>query len=267
LPNPLIPPFHRITQTPYRTFVFTMGGYRRHNSPTGVEPGSPKVGFAGVTGISRPNTNEEHWTLYYFEAHAAQCEACQDPLRVSKAGRQLCRTGHELAVDVADLFIYHRKDDKVYSRVKEGEKEVRVEIPHDYEQTLSLLKAINRAVRKGEKSPTKPFSHDKNYFVDSRVSPEKRDLIEEVQQQPLSMRRPYETKLIEPKSPRPAPKPRRRERESTDDLIADSKRGSLYGEDLARLERAEKRDQQLRYNIEFREPTLRTPRRQHTIYP
>jgi hypothetical protein len=82
------------------------------------------------------------------------------------------------------------------------------------------------------------------------------------------MRRPYDTKLVEPKTPRPAPKLRRRERESTDDLIADSMRGSLYNDDMARLERAEKREQHLRYNIEVREPTTKkTPRRHHTIFP
>jgi hypothetical protein len=100
------------------------------------------------------------------------------------------------------------------------------------------------------------------------VSPEKakRDSYES-EAQPLSMRRPYDTKLVAPKTPRPAPKPRRRERESTDDLIADSKRGSLYGDDMKRLERAEKREQQLRYNTELREPNFKTPRRNHTTYP
>jgi hypothetical protein len=243
-----------------------MPGYQRHASPTGVEPGNPKVSFAGVTEISRPVTNDEHWTLYYFEAHAAQCDACQDPLRVARAGRQLCRTGHELAIDVADL-IYRRKYDKVYSRVKDGEREVRVEIPHDYEQTLSLLQAISRAVRKGEKFPTKPRSMDKTYYVEPRISPDRteRDSLDG-EAQPLSMRRPYDTKLVAPKSPRPKPKPRRQERESTEDLISDM-RGSLYGDDMRRLEKAEKREQDIRYNIEVREPNFKQPRRPHVLYP
>jgi hypothetical protein len=155
----------------------------------------------------------------------------------------------------------------VYSRVRDGEREVRVEIPHDYHQTLSLLKAINRAVRKGEKFPTKPHSLDRNYFVEPRVSPDskQRDVFEgEAMPQQLSMRRPYDTKLVEPKLPRPAPRPRRRERESTDDLIANSKRGSLYDEDMRRLERAEKLDREIRYNLEVREPK---PRRPFTNYP
>lgn len=240
-----------------------MGAFARHNSPKGVEPSSPKVQFAGVTGTSRPSTNEEQWICYYFEAHAATCDACRDPSRVAKAGRQLCRTGHDLAIDVADILLYRRRDGEVYSRVKDGEQQVRVEIPHNYEQTLSLLKAINRAVHKGEKFPTKPRSMDKNYFVEPRISPD-RVRQDKESEQPLSMRR---VKLVEPKSPRPSPKPRRRERESSDDLIADSKRGSLYGEDMRRLERAEKREQDIRYNLEVREPNFKTPRRPLQVYP
>ena len=248
-----------------------MPGYQRHNSPKGVEPGSPKVGFAGVTGISRPCSNEEQWICYYFEAHAVQCDACRDPLRVSKAGKQLCRTGHDLAIDVADILLFRRKDGEVYSRVKDGEREVRVEIPHDYQQTLSLLMAINRAVRKGEKFPTKPRSMDKHYYVEPRPTSSgksKRDSYEEDSQSPqLSMRRIYDTKLVEPKSPRPAPRPRRRERESTDDLTADSKRGSLYDQDMRQLERAEKREKDIKYNLEVREPNFKSSRRPLSIYP
>jgi hypothetical protein len=185
---------------------------------------------------------------------------------VAKAGRQLCRIGTDLAVDVAEMLFFRRKDNEVYSRVKDGEREVRVELPHDYHQTVSLLTAINRAVHKGEKFPVKPRSMDRSYFVEPRVSLDnsKRDSIEgEPQPQQLSMRRIYDTKLIEPKSPRPAPKPRRRERESSDD----PKRGSLYSEDMRRLEKAEKREQEVKYNLEVREPNYKTPRRQHQIYP
>jgi len=238
-----------------------MGGFRRHNSPTGVEPASPKVGFVGVTGISRPVTNEEHWSLYYFEAHAVQCDACQHPLAVAKEGRQLCDEGHRLAIDVAEFLIYLHKDGEVYSRVRDGEKEVRVEVPHDYKQTLSLLKAINRATRRGEKFPTKPRSLDRHYLVEPRMSTEKskREYKDDVKPSP---RQHYETIIRAPTSP----KPLHRERESTNDLVADSKRGSLYGLDMGELEKAERRDQQLRYNIEVREPTFKSPRRHQTIY-
>ena len=235
-----------------------MGGYRRHNSPTGVEPASPKVGFAGVTGVSRPSTNEEQWICYYFEAHAAVCDACQDPLKVAKAGGQLCRTGHDLAIDIAEILYFRRTGDAVYSRVKDNEREVRVEIPHDYEQTLSLLKAINRALRKGEKFPTKPRSMDRTYLVEPRI---KRDSIEsEPQPQPLSMRR---TRIVEPKSPKPAPKPRKR-RDSTD--ILDSRRGSVYAEDMRKLEKDQRAEKDIKYNLEFREPSFTKSRRQQSIY-
>jgi len=239
-----------------------MGAFRRHNSPTGVEPTSAKVGFAGVTGISRPVSNEEHWSLYYFEAHAVQCEACRNPLTVSKEGRQLCDEGHRLAIDVAEFLVYLHKDGEVYSRVKEGEKEVRVEVPHDYSQTISLLRAINRATRRGEKFSTKPHSLDRHYLVEPRISAEKskRDHKDEVK--PPSPRQHYETIIREPKTP----KPRNRERESTNDLVADSKRGSLYGLDMGELEKAERLDYKLRYNVEVREPSFKTPRRQQTIY-
>ncbi|KIW04283.1 uncharacterized protein PV09_04580 [Verruconis gallopava] len=234
--------------------------HQRHDSPLGVEPGSPKVGFAGVTGVSRPMENDEHWTLYYFEAHAALCEMCHNPLRVSREGKQLCHIGYELAIDVADILVYRRKDDKVYSRVRDGEREVRVEIPCNYEQTLSLLKAINRAIREGEKFPTRPRSMDKNYLVEPRLSPEQTEAPR------LSMRRPYDTKLVEPKSSRPRDKLRRRERESSENLIPDSNRGSLYNDDMRRLERAEKREQDVRYNVRTCEPKLKHSRRP-ILYP
>lgn len=223
-----------------------MGGIRRHNSPTGVEPSSPKVGFAGVTGYSRPVTNDEQWTMYYFEAHAAQCQACEDPLRVSKEGRRLCDEGFRLAVDVA-TYLYCLSNNEVYSRQQENGRDVRVECPRDYLQSISLLKAINRAVRKGDCFLPKPKSHDKNYPVESRPTSSHKK--EEVRPRPR-----YETKIVEPKSPRPKQKPRRRERESTDDLIADSKRGSLYDWDMAEREKAERREQKVRYNVEVREP-------------
>jgi len=234
-----------------------MGGFRRHNSPTGV---GPKVDFAGVTGISRPVTSEEHWSLYYFEAHAVQCDACKDPLKVSKEGRQLCDEGHRLAIDVAGFLIFRHKE--IYSRVREGQKEVRVEVPHDYSQTLSLLEAINRATRAGDKFPMKPRSHDRKYLIESRLPVESSKRDRKNDDRSPSPRHHYDTITREPKSP----KPRHRERESTYDLVADSKRGSLYGLDMGELEKAERRDQQLRYNVEVREPTSKTSRRHHGIY-
>lgn len=235
-----------------------MGGFKRHASPTGVEP-TAKVDFAGVTGISRPVSNEEHWALYYFEAHAVQCDACVYPLTVSKEGRQLCDEGHGLAIEVAKYLIYLHKDGEVYSREREAEKEVRVEVPRDYKQTISLLKAINRATRKGEKFLSKPRSLDRHYLVEPRISAEKSKRKDEVS--PPSMRQHYDTVVREPKTPK-----KHRERESINDLVADSKRGSLYDRDMGELEKAERRDEKLRYNVEIREPSFKSARRQQTIY-
>lgn len=125
----------------------TMENDVRHRRPK-----SPIVGFADgyVTSISRPVTNDEHWTLYYFEIHARNCKSCFDPLGVAKLERQFCSEGHELAVDVARL-VFLRKDVEVYSREKEDHKEVRVELPYDYSQCLGLLKAIQQALKKGER--------------------------------------------------------------------------------------------------------------------
>jgi len=144
-----------------------MGGMHRYNSTRGApsSPKSAKVCFVDgeVTSMSRPVTNDEHWTLYYFETHAASCVSCCDPLYVSKAGKKLCDKGRELAIDVTHL-IYRNDDGKICSRRMQGHQEVRVEVPNGYDQTLSLLKAIQRGVRKGEPF-LKPKSHDRRYYV------------------------------------------------------------------------------------------------------
>lgn len=192
-----------------------MGGLRRHNSPMGVSAKNSKVDFADsvVTGISRPVNNEEHWILYYFEAHAAQCQTCEEPLQVSRSGRRLCEEGHQLAIDVAEL-IFRQKDGKVYSHMKDREQEVRVEIPHGYEQTLSLLKAIQRASRKEERFL--PKSHDKHYSVGSRIPTdhkakrESRDYQRSKEETKPSPKPQFDTVIVQPLSPR---RPRRREPE------------------------------------------------------
>ncbi|TID20674.1 hypothetical protein E2P81_ATG05303 [Venturia nashicola] len=236
---------------------------RRHNSPTGVSAYAKnnKVDFAHslVTGISRPVNNEEHWILYYFEAHAAQCRACEHPLQVSRSGRQLCNKGHQLATDVAELIFRH-KDGKVYSHVKDCEQEVRVEIPHGYEQTLSLLKAIQRASKKKERFLHK--SHDRHYSVGSRIPTdqktkrESRDLPRSKEETKPSPQPQFETVVVKPLSPW---RPQRREFEPLPESSKDrSKRGSLYGMDMGELEKAERREQRLRYNLEVRRPTAPT---------
>jgi hypothetical protein len=235
-----------------------MGGLRRHDSPTGIPRRSPKesraVGFAGVTGISRPLSNDEHWSLYYFEAHASKCSTCFDPLKVARQDKQLCDKGHQFAIEVASL-IFRNKDGECYSHIRDGKQEVRVEIPHGYEQTSSLLKAIQRALRNGERF-VKPRSLDRTYVVQQRVptEPVKQDRKEE------SSTKNYETVLVEPSSPTRRP---RRDREHQD---TDSKRGSLYGLDMGELERMEKREQKIRYNLEVRQPSFRSHRRSSTYH-
>jgi len=240
-----------------------MGGLR-HHSPTGVPPKTSKVGFAGVTGISRPVNNEEHWTLYYFEAHAATCDSCVDPLRVSKSGRQLCDEGHQLAIDVAELIFFRRRDGEVYSHIQDEGQEVRVEMPHGYDQTLSLLKAIHRALKKGDNFLQKPKSLDRTYFVGSRIPTD--HSVKRKEDRKPSPKPHYDTLVVRPTSPQ---RPRRRERESPRDSLKESKRGSLYGMDMGELEKAEKRERQLRYNLEVREPSassVKGSKRHSTVY-
>lgn len=115
-------------------------------------PPSPKaVRFAPrpselVTGYSRPLTTTEAWSLYHFECHARKCLTCSDPYTSSLHHNRLCSTGHALAQDVA-IHVYHRGD-QVYSTRKEDGNFVRVEVPHDYNRTKSLLKSLDYHVRR-----------------------------------------------------------------------------------------------------------------------
>lgn len=238
-----------------------MGGARRHDSPMSV-PSSPKakVGFADgfVTGVSRPVNNDEHWTLYYFETHAAKCKYCFNPDGVSKKGKQLCSHGHELAVDVARL-VFRRKDGEVYSREKEDHREVRVELPHDYVQTMSLLKAIQRSLKTGELF-IKPKSHDKTYYVADRRPRTPERFARTPEPAPR-----YEVRIAEP-SPEPF-KVRAPKRDDLDDL-SPLKRGSLYGSDMIDLELAQQKEVRagVRYNTELREPSYPRSRRRYSTY-
>lgn len=219
-----------------------MGGMRgRHNSPIGApsSPKSAKVCFAegDVTGILRPLTNDEHWTLYYFESHAAQCRSCHEPLHVSKEGRRLCDTGHDLAINVAGL-IFRTKDGKFHSR-QDRQRDIRLEIPGDYVETISLLKAIQRRAKKGEHF-VKPKSHDKSYFVSGRRVPERFATTPE----PAPPR--YETKVAKPWSHDPLR------------CFSESQRGSHYGADMGELEKAMKMEQRV-YKTVLRAPIYYQP--------
>lgn len=100
-----------------------------------------------------------------------KCESCFDPLEVYKEKKQLCSEGQELAVDVARP-IFHRKDSKVNSREKEDFEGVVItlfELPHDYVQSSSLLEAIQRAAKNGEKF-IKSESHGRTHYVSHQGS-------------------------------------------------------------------------------------------------
>jgi hypothetical protein len=235
-----------------------MGGMTRHNSPIGA-PSSPKPAKArfpdgdAVTGIFRPLTNDEHWTLYYFESHAAKCKSCHEPLRVSKQGRKLCNAGHELAIDVVGL-IFRANDGKIYSR-QESHRNIRVELPGDYVETVSLLKAIQRGIRK-EDHFAMPKSHDKSYYVADRRIPER-----------------FAT------TPEPAPRFETRvpgqwsEHQNSHSRHNDPlrrfphlQRGSHYGADMGELARAMKIEQRLHYNVELRVPNYLPSSRRSSIH-
>jgi hypothetical protein len=67
---------------------------------------SRRISFAStlVTGVSRQLSHEEHWTLFYFEQHAANCPSCYNPQAVQKQGRALCDDGRSLATSIAALI-------------------------------------------------------------------------------------------------------------------------------------------------------------------
>jgi len=231
----------------------------RHGSPSNIStsPRSPRVSFAEglITSVCRPLRSSEHWTLYYFETHAANCKHCFEPLSVSRLGKQLCEEGNELAVDVARL-IFCRRDGSVYSREKEGSRDVRVELPHNYAQTMGLLMAIQRALRKGQ-TFIKPRSQDRSYYV-----PERRSRTPEIiSRTPEPMPR-YEVREATPSPDRVKP---RSDREDQDDY-SKLRRGSLYGSDMMDIERAKREARAtLRYNLEVREPSYLRSRRRFSI--
>jgi hypothetical protein len=194
-----------------------------------------KVAFeeGNVTGILRPLTNDEHWTLYYFENHATTCRSCHDPLRISEQGRKLCNTGHDLAVDVTDI-IFRTSDGKIHSR-QDSHRDIRLEIPGDYVETVSLLKAIQRAMRKGDHF-VKYQNRDKSYFVPDRRIPER-----------SASRSPrYETRV--------APQSFHSRRDDTLGDFSEIQRGTHFNPDMGELEKAMKLEQRVPY-IELRVPS------------
>lgn len=97
-------------------------------------------------------TSTEAWSMYNFEVHARQCQDCHNPYEVYQRGQSLCETGHSLASDVAVHAYY--KDGEAYSRKVIDSKLTRLELPHGYAQTTSLLRAMNRGLGSSRASPS-----------------------------------------------------------------------------------------------------------------
>jgi hypothetical protein len=228
-----------------------MGGIRRQDMPTGVPKKTTHVGFAAslVTGISRPLTNIEDWTLYYFEDHAQSCPSCRNPYKVHKAGKQFCDKGHQLAVDVADLLFRLRVDGEVYSRTNREATEVRVEIPCKYVHVAQLFKAIQRS---GHGFLKQTPSYDKHYYVGPRVATRSPD-----EAKPSAPAKSHNVRVVEPSLPTsrsPQQHHRSSQRHHTEHPIK-VKRGSLYETDLLALEEAQQRESRFQYTLEVREPS------------
>ncbi|KAL5118607.1 hypothetical protein ACEQ8H_003458 [Pleosporales sp. CAS-2024a] len=230
----------------------------RTSAPTVIHsvPSSPKkdrsVGFYQdpVEGVSRPVNTAESWAAYHFETHARKCAYCHDAYEVHRSRDQLCDVGHRLAQEVA-RFIYNKSDGKTYSTVEEDHKPVRVEIPAGYVEVSSLLKAIERSLR--HRSRRSFVSMDSSYYVSPRTpsSPVKRSQSVKVSQEAKT-----KTKSSRPRSgeivdwPESQSKSKRVLAEISN--TANSRRGSLYEEDLAiRRRNANK------YKVEVREPCAR----------
>ncbi|QIX01754.1 hypothetical protein AMS68_007271 [Peltaster fructicola] len=119
-----------------------------------------------ITGVTRPLTPTEAWSLYYFEIHARSCKTCHQPYQTVVNGGRLCSEGHDLAYDVA-MHVYHR-DGQVYSVKREKSRDIRVEVPHGYDRLVALLKAMEqRASRKPRLAPI--ISYESKYSSAQRA--------------------------------------------------------------------------------------------------
>jgi hypothetical protein len=232
----------------------------RPNQPTMVHsrPSTAKkervVGFYEdpVDSFSRPVNTAESWAAYHFEMHARKCAYCHNPYEVHRNHEQLCEVGHSLAQQVA-RYIYQKSDGATYSTVEEDNKLVRVEIPAGYVQVCSLLKAIERSIRHRSR---KPFvSMDRSYYVAPRTAPAspRRSHSVKVEQEPKtktkSSSRSRNGEIVDwPQHSTSRPKRPLAEISNT----PNSKRGSLYEEELAKQRRAAKH-----YAVEVREPSTR----------
>lgn len=152
-----------------------MPSFTRHRSisPSDVidlAPASPvkSVGFAPITSAPRTLTNDKLWRLYNFEAHARLCSECIDPYHVHKYHGRLCDQGHLLAQDVARImYSKHRGRETFDATVPSGHELVRVDLPTEYSEVRSLLKAMERSLRHRKQRPIVSF--DRSYPVALRT--------------------------------------------------------------------------------------------------
>lgn len=207
-----------------------------------------------VSAVSRPVNAAESWAAYDFEMHASKCAYCHDPYEVHRSREQLCDVGHRLAQEVA-RYIYNRADGETYSTVEENHKLVRVEVPTGYEEVRGLLKAIERSLRHRSRTPF--VSLDRTYFVAARI-PERTRIVKVEQNKTKA--RPRSGEIVDwPSAAKaegldwPAPKAKANPRVLTEiNSSVNSRRGSLYEQDLADQRRNAKR-----YSVEVREPSAR----------
>ncbi|EAT80334.1 hypothetical protein HBI56_054470 [Parastagonospora nodorum] len=231
----------------------------RTSAPTVIHsvPSSPKmnrsVGFYQdpVEGVSRPVNTSESWAAYNFETHARKCAYCHNPYEVHRSREQLCEAGHRLAQEVA-RFIYNKSDGKTYSTVEEDHKPVRVELPAGYVEVASLLKAIERSLR--HRSRRSFVSMDSSYYVAPRVpsSPVKRSSSVKVTQEPKTKTKNKTKSRPRPHSGEIVDWPQSKRVLTEISNTANTKRGSLYEEDLALQRRNANK-----YKVEVREPSAR----------
>ncbi|KAI9712793.1 MAG: hypothetical protein M1820_001415 [Bogoriella megaspora] len=115
-----------------------------------------------VTGVSRPMASSEAWAMYNFEGHAQRCSSCYRPYEVHKNKGSLCEIGHALAKSVA-AQLYKDKKGVVFSRTKEDDQEVHVEVNEGFEHGLGLLKAIERSERHLRRDPFVNVNHSHEF--------------------------------------------------------------------------------------------------------
>jgi hypothetical protein len=189
-----------------------------------------------VTGVSQPMTNEQHWTLYYFEHHAHDCNDCKSPYKVLKTDNELCQEGLVKAYAIAQLLLKLRNDGHVYHHSAEEHQYIRIEVPKNYVNCLQLLKAV-RKLGKGiiEKS------YDRTFNVQPRINRQ--------QQQQQQQQQQYEVR--QPSDPVPKYEPVTRRVKSKKRHPKNSARkttGSLTEQDLEEEELINQRESRYQYD-------------------